>query len=219
MDLAVLILPGVTNDFKLADDLDEKPILPPLAEVRATAAENNPEVKAALAAVQASQDEVSAARAGHLPSLTLDYFYGIDAAHFAIRTDGARNLGYAASATLNIPIFSWGATQSKVRQSLIRKDQAKLELSAAQKQLLANIETFHNEAETAAAQLATLQKSVEVATESLRLIGLRYQAGESTILEVVDAQNTLNTARNAYVDGSRRYKIALANLQTLTGTL
>jgi outer membrane protein TolC len=183
------------------------------------AAEKNPELKAAMAALRATQEEVSAARAGHLPSLALDYFYGIDATHFAVRTDGLRNLGYAASATLDIPIFNWGATQSKVRQSLIRKEQAKLELTTAQKQVLANIETFYNEAETAASQLATLEESVGFATESLRLIGLRYTAGESTVLEVVDAQNTLNSARNAYVDGSRRYKIALANLQTLTGTL
>jgi outer membrane protein TolC len=219
MDLAVLILPRVTSNFNVADDLDEKPPLPDLTEVRKMAAEKNPELKAAMAALRATQEEVSAARAGHLPSLALDYFYGIDATHFAVRTDGLRNLGYAASATLDIPIFNWGATQSKVRQSLIRKEQAKLELTTAQKQVLANIETFYNEAETAASQLATLEESVGFATESLRLIGLRYTAGESTVLEVVDAQNTLNSARNAYVDGSRRYKIALANLQTLTGTL
>jgi outer membrane protein TolC len=219
MDLAVLILPNVTGNFNLADDLDDQPLLPNLAEVRKTAAEKSPELKAALAAVQASAEEVSTARAGHLPTLTLDYFYGIDATHFAVRTDGARNLGYAAAATLNIPVFTWGATQSKVRQSLIRKDQASLELTTAQKQLLANIETFYYEAQTAAAQIATLQESLGIATESLRLIVLRYQAGESTVLEVVDAQNTLNTARNAYVDGSRRYRVALANLQTLTGTL
>jgi outer membrane protein TolC len=37
-------------------------------------------------------------------------------------------------------------------------------------------------------------------------------------LELVDAQNTLNQARNAYDDGLARYRVALANLQTLTGT-
>src|SRR5208337_4409743 len=133
----------------------------------------------------------TAARAGHLPSLSLDYNYGIDATHFAIHTDGVRNLGYSASASLNIPVFSWGATQSKVRQSLIRQDQAQLELTTAQKQVLANVETLYHEAEAALSALATLHESVSLATESLRLIGLRYQAGESTVLEVVDAQTTL----------------------------
>ena len=219
MELAVLILPEVTGNFRVADDLDEKATLPTLAEVRSAAAKQNPELRAALEAVNASKNEVVAARAGHLPSLALDYYYGIDATHFATRTDGVHNLGYAAVATLNIPVFSWGATQSKVRQSLIREDEAKLELTTAQKQLLANIETLYGEAEVAASAMTTLHESVAIATESLRLTGLRYEAGESTVLEVVDAQNTLNAARMAEVEGSLRYRIALANLQTLTGML
>jgi outer membrane protein TolC len=51
----------------------------------------------------------------------------------------------------------------------------------------------------------------------LRLVGLRYQAGESTALEVVDAENTVTSARNAYDDARLRYRVAVANLQTLTG--
>jgi outer membrane protein TolC len=56
-----------------------------------------------------------------------------------------------------------------------------------------------------------------LSTESLRLTLLRYTAGEVTVLEVVDAQTTLVQARNAYDDGVVRYRLALANLQTLTG--
>jgi outer membrane protein TolC len=48
---------------------------------------------------------------------------------------------------------------------------------------------------------------------------LRYQAGEAIALEVVDAQNTLTAARNAYDDGLVRFRVALANLQILTGRL
>ena len=46
---------------------------------------------------------------------------------------------------------------------------------------------------------------------------LRYQAGEATALEVVDAQTTLAAARNALDDGLSRYRTAIASLQTLTG--
>jgi outer membrane protein TolC len=37
-------------------------------------------------------------------------------------------------------------------------------------------------------------------------------------LEVVDAQKTLVDARNAYDDAQTRYRVALANLQTVTGS-
>jgi outer membrane protein TolC len=43
--------------------------------------------------------------------------------------------------------------------------------------------------------------------------------GESSVLEVVDAQGTLVTAENARADGSVRYELALAQLETLTGRL
>ncbi len=59
----------------------------------------------------------------------------------------------------------------------------------------------------------------DLATDSLRLTTLRYQAGEAIALEVVDAQNTLTTgAQQLSSDGEARYHVAIANLQTLTGS-
>ncbi len=63
-----------------------------------------------------------------------------------------------------------------------------------------------------------LRNSADLASESLRLTNLRYQGGEATALEVVDAQNALTQARNAYDDGEARYRLAIATLQTLTGS-
>ena len=161
---------------------------------------------------------MTAAWGGLLPSLNMDYFYGIDSNHFAVRTDGIRDLGYSTVATLQIPIFSWGADRSKLKQAELRRDQAKLELSHEQRQLLAHLKQFYEEAGTARSEMESLASSAEMAADSLRLTNLRYKAGESTVLEVVDAQNTLTQARNAYDDGQVRYRVAVANLQTLTGS-
>ena len=179
---------------------------------------------AATAALQAASQEVAIAWNGFLPSLSLDYFYGIDANRFATRgVDLAtglpvRNLGYSAAATLQLPIWDWGSNRSKLKQADLRRDQARVELSFAQRQLLGNLRTFYSEAQTARQQLESLSRSAELAADSLRLITLRYQSGEATVLEVVDAQNTLNLGRNAFNDGQARYRMAIANLQTLTGS-
>jgi outer membrane protein TolC len=122
-----------------------------------------------------------------------------------------------AQATLTIPVWNWGATHSRVRQGELRLQQARLDLTLAQRQLLANLNSFYLEAHVANAQIDSLRRSLDLSTESLRLTLLRYEAGEVTVLEVVDAQNTLALARNAYDDGLVRYRVALANLQTLTG--
>jgi outer membrane protein TolC len=153
-----------------------------------------------------------------LPALSIDYLYGIDSNQFAIRTDGVRNIGYSAVATLQIPIFSWGSDRSKLKQAELRRDQAHVELSYAQRQLLSHLRQFYGEAETSRLEMESLASSAELAADSMRLTTLRYQAGEATVLEVVDAQNTLTLARNAYDDGQARFRVAVANLQTLTGT-
>jgi outer membrane protein len=116
-------------------------------------------------------------------------------------------------------MWNWGATQSKLRQAHLRVQQAKAELTLTQRELLASIDTFYREAQVARDHVDSLRTSLDLATESLRLTTLRYQAGEVSVLEVVDAQTTLNQARNAYDDGLVRYRVALAALQTLSGTL
>ena len=106
-----------------------------------------------------------------------------------------------------------------MKQGILRRDQAKLELTFAQKKLLGQLKTLYQETEASVAELDLLRQSAQLAADSLRLTTLRYQGGEATVLEVVDAQNTLAQARNAYDDSEVRYRTALANLQTLTGIL
>jgi outer membrane protein TolC len=216
--LAVIVFPNFQQNFNVADDLELAPALPSFAEVQTLAGKNNPEMAAVTATLAAADAEVWAARSAHFPSVSFDYWYGIDADHFATRNpDGIRNLGNAATATLDIPIWSWGATQSKVKQAQLNRDRTKVESSFTQRQLVANLQSFYHEAATSRAQLGLLQQSFDMASESLRLTTLRYQAGEATVLEVVDAQNTLTQTHDAYDDAQARYRVALAELQTLTG--
>jgi outer membrane protein TolC len=219
LDLAVLLFPNFNENFTVVDDAELAPPLMGFEDLTRAAEIKNPELRVSNASLQAAQYEVSAAQGGYFPSLTLDYFYGIDANEFATRTGGIQNLGYAASATLSIPIWNWGAIHGKVVQADLRRKQARRELSLTQRKLLANMRSLYSEAEAARSELDLLKSSAELAAESLRLTTLRYQGGEATVLEVVDAQNTLTQARNGYSDGQLRYRTALANLQTLTGTM
>jgi outer membrane protein TolC len=225
LDFAVLVFPDFNDNFEVTDDLHATITMPTLTEVQQRAAKENPDVRAALEAVKAAGYEVTAARAGYLPSLGLDYWYGIDAPNFGVnfptKVNGqaVSNLGSSASATLNIPIWNWGATQSRVKQAELRRTQTQRELSLAQRKLLAEIQSLYAEADTALNELAGLSRSAELAAESLRLTTLRYKGGEATVLEVVDAQTTNAQANAAYQDGAVRYRVALANLQTLTGVL
>ena len=220
LDLAVLLFPDPLTPYTLTNDLDQPSVLPTKAEVQADGAKNNPDLRAALQAARAAKFELTAARAAYLPDLSLAYFYGIDAPEFALKgRDGTHNLGYSAVVTLDIPVWDWFATHSRVKQSAIRNDLANVELTATQRQLIASLEELYNEAAVAAQQIASFDETVRTAAESLRLTNLRYSAGEATVLEVVDAQNSYSAAQSAQVDAAVRYHIAFGQLQTLTGKL
>jgi outer membrane protein TolC len=218
LGFAVLLFPDFRQDFSVEDDLDRAAALPPFAQAEEMAGRNNPDLRAAAATVEQQAHAVAFARAALLPTLSVDYFFGINANQFAVHgPDNVNNLGSAAQAQLTVPLWSWGAARSKIRQAQIGLDQAKSDLTFTQRQLLATLHAFHQEAQVAASQVDSLKRSSDLSAESLRLTLLRYQAGEATVLEVVDAQTTLTQARNARADGLARYRLALANLQTLTG--
>jgi outer membrane protein TolC len=220
LDLAVLLFPDFNLNFTVVDDTQLAPPLMSFDDFMKAAQNKSPDLRASTANFQASKFELTSARSDLFPTLTIDYFYGIDAPHFAKREpDGTNNLGYAVAATLNIPVWNWGATHSKIVQADLKRKQAQRELTLAQRKLQADMRELYAEAEAAQAELETLKSSADLAAESLRLTNLRYQGGEATVLEVVDAQNTLTQARNTFNDGEVRARTALANLQTLTGTM
>ena len=219
LELGVLLFPDPRTAYTLQASGDA----PPLAsreDVEQAAGKNNPELKSALAALSVSNADVLAARAAYLPDLGLNVTYGIDAPQLASNgPDKARNLGYSASVTLDIPVWDWLSTEHRVKQSEIRRGAAQVVLSATQRRLIARLDEAYSEAVAARNQFASLDASVVTAGESLRLTKLRYTGGEATVLEVVDAQSAFVTAQNAREDGRVRYEAALADLQTLTGTM
>jgi outer membrane protein TolC len=217
---AVLLFPDFRQDYAVADDLDGIAPLAAFPEIAALARKNNPDIRAAQSSVTQGTFGIKSARAGFLPTLSVDYFYGLNANQYALHNElGQNNVGNSVVASLNVPVWNWGATRSKVKQAELKLQQARIDLSFTQRQLLSTLNSFYLEANVASSQMASLKHSLDLSEESLKLTLLRYQAGEVTVLEVVDAQTTLFSARNAYDDGLARYRLALAALQTLTGAL
>ena len=224
--LAVLLFPTLDENFSVVDDMQAAPALPPFTDVRMMAERGNPDLRMAGEALRAAGQDVRAARNALLPSIAVDAVYGIEANEFALHSRVAAsqnfgvlpNLGYFITVNLSVPVWDWGGLRSKVHQNETREHQAQTTLSQAQRQLVSNLYSMYNEALTARSAAENLRRVADLAAESLRLTTLRYQAGESTALEIVDAQNTLVQARNAVDDAQARYRVALAELETLTGS-
>lgn len=219
LELGVLLFPDPRTPYA-TDSPAAAPMMPTHDEVNQLASKNNPEIRSALADMNAANAGVKSAKAAYLPDLGLNFTYGIDSPQFATRgPDGVHNLGYSMSGTVDIPVWDWLSTQKRIKQSEIQRDAAKVRLTAAQRRSIATLEESYAEAAAARDELDLLDQSVHTAEESLELTKLRYAAGESTALEVVDSQNSFLAAQTAQADGLVRFETAFAALQLLTGSL
>ena len=219
LELAVLLFPDPRTLY-LTEPSGPPGPLPTHDEVNRLAASHNPEIRSVLAELKAGNAGVASARAAYFPDLALNFSYGIDAPQFAeYGPTDVRNIGYSITSTIDIPVWDWFSTQKRIKQSEIRRDVAKVTLTAAQRKLIATLEEAYAEANAALTQLDLLDLSVRTAAESLRLTKLRYSAGEASALEVVDAQSAYLSSGTAREDGAVRYQTALAELQLLSGTL
>jgi outer membrane protein len=227
LTLAVMLFPDLTENFSVVDDLATVPPLPPFTDVRTMAVRNNPDIAAADATLRAAGHDVDIARNAFYPALSIEGVYGIEANEFALNAivldrpeiGKIPTLGYFLTVNLTVPVWDWGGMRGKLHQAEAKHAQAKTALSQTQRQLMANLYSMFNESQAARTAVDELQHVSDLAAESLRLTSLRYEAGESTALEVVDAQNVLVQSRNAYDDAHVRYRVALAELQTLTGRM
>jgi outer membrane protein TolC len=225
LDLAVLIFPTLDENFTAVDDLATPRPLPTFGEAQEMAGKMNPDIRVATEAFRQSNLDVTGARSAFLPAISLDPVWGLEAncvalhcVYSALPEAGATpTLGYFISASLTFSVWDWGTLRSKLHQAQFREAQAQVQLSQTQRRVLSELYAAYNEALVARAAVDKLRQTADLAGESLRLVTLRYQGGSSTTLEVVDAQTTLITTRNAYDDAQVRYRTALATLQTFTG--
>jgi outer membrane protein TolC len=235
LSLAVLLFPSFDRPFIVIDDLAALPVLPAPDEARTAAVESNPDLQSARSGVAEARAAATVAGYGYLPSFSVNFYYGINANQLAASSKNTlgtsqsqlpnnivknrQNLGYAGDITLDIPVWNWGATRSKVRQARDNVQLAEKKASLAATQVQSNLRSLYLQAETTRNLVASLTRARDLADENLHLTLLRYQAGEATALEAVSAEDSVALAKNALEDGLNRYHVALAQLQTLTGNL
>lgn len=120
--------------------------------------------------------------------------------------------GYAFGARLQWSIFDGGTALANARQAEtdILIDQT--EFANQRNQIRVEVEQAYFELQANKENIATSEKAVEQAEESLRLARLRFQAGVGTQTEVIDSQTELTTARGNRLSAIIQYNQSLNQL-------
>lgn len=199
-----------------------------------TALANNPSLQAQRDSVEAARHDVTAARAGHLPTLNASVSYSHNDAwgpgdiHNTATTPqdvqpvlyaNIRNAGTSLGLVLNVPLFAGGATQSRVRQAIAQRDVASDVLEQQRRLISATTRNAFNSIEAGISQVQAQKDAVASAQKALQSTQAGYEVGTQTIIDVLFAQQTLFQAQSAYSQARHAYVINQLNLEYSAGTL
>lgn len=198
------------------DVSDEVPFssAPPLSvdEAFKEAINGRSDLRAAEAQVQAAERARSAASAERLPSLSVGGDYGV------IGTNPAQSHGtFSATATLRIPIWQGGRTEGDIEQADAALAQRRAELEDLKGQVESDIREAYLDVQTAASQVQLSQRNIQVTKEALDLTRQRYEAGVTDIVEVVQAQESVSTAKLDYINSVFAHNAAKLSLARAIG--
>ncbi len=187
-----------------------------LTAALADAIENRPEFKQARQQVRLLQQNLRVARAGYLPELSVFAGYGIRNSLFQDDVDDTID-GWTAGARATWDIFDGMLTRGRVQQAQAELDQARIDAEDNRRTIELEVRQAFSAYQQALELIEAQTKTVEQATEGLRLAEARFRAGSGTQLDVLSAQTALTQARANEVQALHDYQVALATLERATG--
>jgi outer membrane protein TolC len=120
-------------------------------------------------------------------------------------------------ATVSVPISDWWGGSYAIKKQKLQVKIAENDKRNAEEMLLIQMQQLWNDVEEAAQQVQLADKAIASALENVRLNTDYYEAGTSLLTDLLDAQNTLQQARDQHTEAATLYCVRLAKYRQVTG--
>jgi len=219
LQLKQLLELDITEEIAiLAPDLTLDQIMAPLSDketIYQTSLTVMPEVKSSLLNIDIAGLEIQKAKAGYLPSLSLNA--GITSGNSSgIGTSFGTQLwdrmNESIGLSLSIPIFSNRDNKTAVNKAKLASINSELDWMSAQKQLLRTVEGLYLDATSSQNQYLAAVEQVKYSEETYTLIEEQFFLGMKNTLELLTAKNNLLNAQQEMLQS--KY-MAVMNIQLL----
>jgi len=177
------------------------------------ARQRRPDLQAAAAQVRATQASIDAARAADSPSFSLA------ASANQNNITGSNSRGSSIGINMNVPLFSGYAPTYKVRVAEAQLDTKNAQLEKLRLQVALDVWTAYQQLTTATQSLRTTADLLISAEQSERVALGRYKAGVGSMLDVLNAQSALASARQQRIQSNFSWNISRAMLAQAMGNL
>jgi outer membrane protein TolC len=190
------------------------------------ASRNNAELKAAQENLQAANANVQVARAGYLPSISASFTAGVNGSDATSRDlppssyselQARTSDKYGASIEASETIFDGFATQSRVSQAQSRVQESEQQIQILKARLSYDLKTSYSGMMQAQRSLRLYQDIIKRREENLRLVELRFAAGQENKGAVRLSEAYLRQARFEEMQARDNFNVARSRLNKVLG--
>ena len=172
-----------------------------------------PDLQAAAAQVKAAEASVDAARASGKPTISLT------ASTDQTSSAGITSHGSSVGLSVSVPIFSGFAPTYRIRAAEAQVEARNAQLERLRLQVALDVWVAYQNLITATQSLRTTADLLSSAEQSERVALGRYKAGVGSILDVLNAQSALASARQQRIQSTFNWNISRATLAQAMGSL
>lgn len=201
LQLKQLLELDITEEMSLViPELNTESVMTPLPNKQSiynTSLAVMPQIESSKLNVDIAQLEIKRAKAGYLPSLSLNAGLGtghLSGTDYAFGSQMWNKFNQSIGVTLSIPIFSNRENKSAVQKAKLATYTSELELLNTQKELLKTVEGIYLDATSAQDQFCAATERVKAVEQSYKLISEQYTLGMKNTLELLTEKNNLLNA-------------------------
>ena len=201
---------------KLRDDLPLNTPSPEDPEAWVdVAVKENPLLRSATFNLDAANQTIKTQRAGHLPTINGQVIYSkngswgdrYSAAAGPSSPSNSDQWSTTVGVSLSVPIFSGGATQSRVRQAIYNRDFTEQQLEQNKRDVVRTTRNSYRAVIAGASQVEATRQAVVSAQSSVDATQAGYEVGTRTIVDVLISQQQLLQAQSSYSQARHNFVI------------
>lgn len=213
--LEVLVGRYPAGELKTRTTLPAVPSMPP-AGLPSTLLERRPDVVASERAVAASFYALDQARVANLPKLALTGNTGGSSSQVLNILD-PKNILINIAGSLTAPIFDAGFNKLQIEQAEIEQKQAVAAYAQTALTAFQEVETALNQTLVVRDRAEALREAASQSDQALTIAMLRYEEGETDLLDMLTIQQRVFNAQSALVSAERARLDAWIDLNLALG--
>jgi outer membrane protein len=205
------------SEFEPSDALGERNLpLTPLEELEKQAIETRADLKRIGLEEAAQQESVAIAKSSFGPRVNA--FAGWEADNPTLLAGGGGN-NWLAGIEVQIDLFQGGAKQAQLSHERATQEKVAALKEMATDAVRLEVRKAYYEVDATRQQLEAARASIAESQESLRINQDRYDAGLSTVTDLLAAEDTARRTQADYWETLCRYYTGYAALELASGTL